>query len=50
LDDKGVEGIAERHGKALFDRADIDRVEEFQGALKDRFAKELVTLQGSRAV
>jgi hypothetical protein len=50
LEEKGVEGIAARHGKALFDRADIDRVSEFQEALKHRFAKELATLQGSRAV
>ena len=47
LDEKGVEGIAARHGKALFERADIDRVSEFQGTLKLRFAKELATLQGS---
>jgi hypothetical protein len=50
LEEKGVEGIAARHGKALFDRPDIDRVSEFQEALKHRFAKELATLQGSRAV
>lgn len=50
LDDKGVDGIAARHGKPLFDRADIDRVSEFQETLKQRFAKELETLQGARAV
>lgn len=50
LQEKGVEGIAARHGKELFDRADIDRVSEFQATLKERFAKELETLQGAQAV
>jgi hypothetical protein len=47
LSQKGVEGINARHGKALFDRIDIDRAFEFQETLKQRFAKDLVTLQGS---
>jgi hypothetical protein len=43
---KGVDGIAERHGKSLFDRADIDRASEFQNILKERFAADLAALQG----
>lgn len=45
LDEKGAEEIAARHGKALFDRTDIERAMEFQATLKRRFAKELSTLQ-----
>ena len=45
LDTKRVEEIAARHGKALFDRVDIDRAMEFQATLKRRFAKDLSTLQ-----
>jgi aromatic ring-cleaving dioxygenase len=48
LDRKGVDGIAERHGKSLFDRADIDRVSEFQHILKERFAVDLAALQASK--
>jgi hypothetical protein len=45
LDTLHVNAIAERHGKALFDRVDISRAEEFQATLKRRFAKDLTTLQ-----
>ncbi len=45
LEEKGVEGIAARHGKPLFDRKDIERASEFQSALKARFAEDLITLQ-----
>lgn len=45
LDTKGVNEIAARHGKALFDRTDLERAIEFQAALKRRFAKDLSTLQ-----
>jgi hypothetical protein len=45
LDAGGVEEIAARHGKALFDRTDIERAMNFQAALKERFAKDLATLQ-----
>lgn len=45
LDAQRVDEIAARHGKALFDRSDIDRAEEFHAALKRRFARELSTLQ-----
>ncbi len=45
LDAKRVEEIAARHGKALFDRTDIDRAMDFQATLKRRFSKDLSTLQ-----
>jgi hypothetical protein len=45
LDARRVDEIAARHGKALFDRIDITRAEEFQATLKTRFAKDLTTLQ-----
>src|SRR5712675_2622236 len=45
LDAGGVDEIAGRHGKALFDRTDIKRALNFQAALKERFAKDLATLQ-----
>jgi hypothetical protein len=45
LDAGGVDEVAARHGKALFDRADIERAMTFQAMLKERFAKDLVTLQ-----
>jgi len=47
LDEKGVDEIAARHGKALFDRIDITRATEFQATLKTRFAKDLSTLQAA---
>ena len=36
--------IASQRGKQLFDRTDLDRCREFQRVLKQRFAKELRTL------
>ena len=45
LDEKGADEIAARHGRALFDRTDIDRAMEFQATLQRRFAKDLATLQ-----
>lgn len=45
LDAAGVDEVAARHGKALFDRIDIERAVKFQETLKQRFAKDLVTLQ-----
>jgi hypothetical protein len=45
LDTEGVDEVSERHGKALFDRADIERAMKFQTVLKDRFAKDLAMLQ-----
>jgi hypothetical protein len=47
LDESGNDAIAARHGKILFDRADVARATEFQGTLKERFAKELTTLAAS---
>lgn len=44
LREKGVEEIAARHGKALFDNVDIQRAMEFQSMLKQRFAKDLGAL------
>jgi hypothetical protein len=45
LDAGGVDEIAARHGKALFDRTGIERAMSFQATLKERFAKDLATLQ-----
>ena len=45
LDSTGVDEVASRHGKGLFDRADIERAMNFQAMLKERFAKDLATLQ-----
>jgi hypothetical protein len=45
LDSGGVDEIAARHGKALFDRHDIERAKNFHAMLKERFAKDLATLQ-----
>jgi hypothetical protein len=45
LDSAGVDEAASRHGKGLFDRADIERAMNFQATLKERFAKDLATLQ-----
>lgn len=44
LDAEGVNEVTARHGKALFDRTDIERAKEFQAMLKERFAKDLATL------
>jgi hypothetical protein len=41
----GVDEVAARHGKSLFDRADIERAMTFQATLKERFARDLATLQ-----
>jgi hypothetical protein len=41
----GVDEVAVRHRKALFDRTDIERAMNFQAALKERFARDLATLQ-----
>jgi hypothetical protein len=45
LDARRVDEIAARHGKALFDRTDVDRAVEFQAMLKRRFANDLSTLE-----
>jgi hypothetical protein len=45
LDVGGVNEVAARHGKVLFDRTDIERAMNFQATLKERFAKDLATLQ-----
>lgn len=44
LDTEGVNEVTARHGKALFDRTDIERAKKFQAMLKERFAKDLATL------
>jgi hypothetical protein len=45
LDAGGVDEIAAHRGKSLFDRTDIERAIDFQRTLKERFAKDLATLQ-----
>jgi hypothetical protein len=45
LDVSGVNEVSARHGKVLFDRTDIERAMNFQVALKERFARDLATLQ-----
>ena len=45
LDKGGLDAIAAGHNKILFDRADLKRASEFQAMLKNRFQKELATLQ-----
>jgi hypothetical protein len=47
MNQRGVDEIAARHGKTLFDREDIDRAMEFQASLKERFERDLKTLQVS---
>lgn len=44
LEQRKVNEILSRHGRTLFDNNDISRAEDFQRVLKQRFAKELVTL------
>ena len=44
LDTEGINEVTARHGKALFDRTDIERAKKFQAMLKERFAKDLATL------
>jgi hypothetical protein len=45
LDADGADEVIARHGKALYDRNDIVRAISFQATLKERFAKDLATLQ-----
>lgn len=45
LDAGGVDEVAARRGKALFDRTDVERAMNFQTTLKQRFARDLATLQ-----
>jgi hypothetical protein len=45
LDKEGASDISARHGKVLFDRKDIERAMEFQATLKQRFSRDLDTLQ-----
>jgi hypothetical protein len=45
LDADGTDEVTARHGKALYDRSDIERAVNFQAMLKERFAKDLATLQ-----
>ncbi len=47
LGEGGFDEVAARHGKVLFDRDDVARAMEFQAMLKERFRKELATLQVS---
>jgi hypothetical protein len=44
LEQRGVDEIIEQRGKVLFERKDIERCLEFQGTLKQRFAKDLKLL------
>lgn len=41
---EGGDRVSERHGKTLYDKADVNRAQEFQAALKARFARDLATL------
>jgi hypothetical protein len=45
LDAGEVDEVTSRHGKALFDRRDIERAKNFHAMLKERFAKDLAMLQ-----
>jgi hypothetical protein len=45
LDERHADEVAERHGKVLYDRTDIDRTKEFHATLKRRFAQDLSTLK-----
>jgi len=44
LNESGEKAIASQRGKQLFDRTDLERFRDFQRVLKERFAKELRTL------
>lgn len=44
LDTRGVTEIVAQRGRVLFDRDDVKRCQEFQGTLKQRFAKDLKVL------
>jgi hypothetical protein len=41
LNELGVERVLEQRGRLLFDREDVDRLEQFHAELKRRFQKEL---------
>ncbi len=41
LSERHLEAVSDERGQALFDKLDIQRCQEFQLAMKDRFAKEL---------
>lgn len=45
LDEGGTDEASTRHGKTLFDRKDIERAKEFHATMKQRFARDLETLQ-----
>jgi len=47
LDEKGVTEISVRHGKALFDRTDVQRAVQFHACIKERFSRDLDILQGT---
>jgi hypothetical protein len=44
LDVRGVDGIAGKGGKMLFERSDVERAELFQATLKERFGRDLAML------
>lgn len=44
LSERNVETISDERGQPLFDRLDIQRCQDFQRAMKERFAKELQRL------
>lgn len=45
LAERGVDEVAERHGRVLYDRTDIERAQEFHSTLKLRFADDLSALK-----
>lgn len=47
LDERHTDEVAERHGKVLYDRTDINRAKEFHATLKRRFAQDLSTLKAA---
>jgi hypothetical protein len=47
LDRRGTSHVGGTHGRALFEREDLQRAMEFQDVLKERFAGELRTLSVS---
>ena len=47
LTQQNVDEIGSRHGKALFGRSDVERAASFQRTLKERFERDLQTLQVS---
>jgi hypothetical protein len=46
LDHRELEEVGDRHGRLLFERADVERGLEFHRAMKERFRSELVLLAG----